>query len=62
MAVHPGRRTADALAAPVVGLPDGLAARGSPELCRALARGCQWASVGAMELWAARRAQQQPDA
>jgi hypothetical protein len=62
MAVHLGRRTAGALAALVAGLPDGLAAGGSPELCRALAPDCPWASVDAKELRAGRRAQLQPDA
>jgi hypothetical protein len=66
MAVHLGRRTADASAAPVAGRLDGLGGRGCPELCRVRVRGCQrLASADATALWAvlqARRALTQMDA
>ena len=58
------RRTADASAGQVAGLPDGLAGRGCPELCQALVRGCRWALADVLILRAvpqARRAQPQPD-
>jgi hypothetical protein len=51
MAVHLGRRTADASAAQVAGLPDDPAGRGCPELCRVRVRGCRrLASADALEL------------
>ncbi len=63
MAVHLGRRTADASAARVADLPDDLAGRGCPETFRALVRGCpRWASVGVSELRAVLQARRRPDA
>jgi hypothetical protein len=64
MAVLLGRQTADASADQVAGRPDGLAGRGCPERCRALVRGCRWASADARELRAAPQAHRerlQPD-